>query len=467
MSRLFVTNFTIGRILYGNQHGVLFEEGQIVQTTPRKRIVIIGAGFAGIRVAQRLAKEAVDIILVDRNNYHTFTPLLYQVATCALDPSAVSYPVREIFERQRNVRFLLGTVTDIDYEEQRVIVQTDGNGTREEAYDFLFVAAGSETNFFGNEQTERNSFGLRDMNDALRLRHHVLRLFEIAAWTEDEARREELMTFVVVGGGPTGLETAGSLHELYNRIVDEQYDKDDNMVARVILLEAMDNILLPYPDSLQQSAQEQLHSLGVEVKTGAFVEEVGEEYVRLKDGEEIPTHTVIWATGVQGVPLARKLDVELAKGGRLPVHATMQVIGRENVYAAGDITYLTPPDSDQPYPALIPVAQQQADYVAKNIMHEIKGEPLEEFRYFDKGIMATIGRSRAVAWVFNRIPLTGFIAWVAWLGLHLITLMGMRNRFQVFLNWVGEYIFYDRSVQLILDQPAAEETEAEAEKALA
>lgn len=420
--------------------------------TPRPRVVIIGAGFAGIRVARRLSKEAVEIILIDRNNYHTFTPLLYQVATCALDPSAVSYPVREIFEGQQNVRFLLGTVTEIDYTGQMVTVQTDGNGTRQQAYDYLFVAVGSETNFFGKEQIERNAFGLRDMNDALKLRHHVLRLFEVAAWTEDDAKREELMTFVVVGGGPTGLETAGSLHELYNRIVDEQYDKDDNMVARVILLEALDNILLPYPDNLQDSARKQLESLGVEVKTGAFVEEVGRDFVRLKGGEEIPTHTVIWATGIQGTPLVKQLDVDLAKGGKIPVRTTMQVIGRENIYAAGDISYLAYADRDEPYPALIPVAQQQADYVAKNIMHQIRGEALEDFRYFDRGIMATIGRSRAVAWVFNRIPLTGFLAWIAWLGLHLITLMGMRNRFQVFLNWVGEYIFYDRSVQLILDE---------------
>lgn len=432
-----------------------------MQTTPRKRIVIIGAGFAGIRVAQRLAKEAVDIVLIDRNNYHTFTPLLYQVATCALDPSAVSYPVREIFEGQKNVRFLLGTVTEINHEEQLVMVQAEGNGSREIAYDFLFVAAGSETNYFGNEQTERNSFGLRDMDDALQLRHHVLRLFEIAAWTQDDEKRTELMTFVVVGGGPTGLETAGSLHELYNRIVDEQYDKDDNMAARVILLEAMDNLLLPYPDSLQESAEKQLDSLGVEVKTGAFVEEVAEDHVRLKNGEVIPTHTVVWATGIRGASLVQELDVELAKGGKLPVHPTMQVIGHENIYAAGDISYLQQPDSDQPYPALIPVAQQQANYVAKNILYQIKGEALEEFSYFDRGIMATIGRSRAVAYVFNRVPLTGFIAWIAWLGLHLITLMGMRNRFQVFLNWVGEYIFYDRSVQLILDKAPAETDEAD------
>lgn len=421
-------------------------------TTPRKRIVIIGAGFAGIRVAQRLSKEAVEIVLIDRNNYHTFTPLLYQVATCALDPSAVSYPVRGIFEGQKNVRFLLGTVTGIDYEDQIVTVQANGNGIRQEAYDYLFVAVGSETNFFGNQQIERHAFGLRDMNDALKLRHHVLTLFEVAAWTHEDSKREELMTFVIVGGGPTGLETAGSLHELYNRIADEQYDKDDNMVARVILLEALPELLAPYPEKLRVSAQKQLQSLGVEVKTGAFVEEVGEDYVMLKGGEIIPTHTVIWATGIQGTPLVKQLDVELARGGKIPVHPTMQVIGRKNIYAAGDISYLTYPESDESYPALIPVAQQQADYVAKNILHEIRGEPLEEFRYFDRGIMATIGRTRAVAWVFNRIPLTGFLAWIAWLGLHLITLMGMRNRFQVFLNWVGEYIFYDRSVQLILDE---------------
>jgi NADH dehydrogenase len=416
-----------------------------------KRIVIIGAGFAGLKAARELAKYVVDIILIDRNNYHTFTPLLYQVATCGLDPSAVAYPIRTIFVNNPNVRFLLGNAAQIDYEKQFVIVQTNTNGERQEYYDYLFIAAGSKTNYFNNLHIERNSFGLRDLDDALTLRNHILRLFEKAAWTEDDNKRDALMTLVVVGGGATGLETAGALYELYNDVLDKEYDKNDNMQVRVILLEAADKLLLPYPDSLRNSAKKQLESLGVEVKTGVFVDEVGSDYIKLKNGDVIHTHTVVWATGVIANPLAQFLDVELATGGRIPTEPTMKVIGRENIFAAGDIAYLLQPDSEKPYPGLIPVAQQQAVLVAKNILHDMKGETLETFNYYDKGTMATIGRRRAVAWVYNRIQMSGYLAWVAWLFLHLIELLGMRNRAQVFLNWVWDYIFYDRSVRIIVE----------------
>lgn len=417
----------------------------------RKRIIIVGAGFAGLKAARELSKHPVEILLIDRNNYHTFTPLLYQVATCGLDPSAVAYPVRSIFADKPNVRFLLGSVTEIDYENQFVTVQTNNNGTRQESYDYLFIAAGSKTNYFNNSNIELKSFGLRDLDDALTLRNHILRLFEKAAWTEDEAKRNALMTLVVVGGGATGLETAGALHELYNKVLDKEYDKDDNMDAKVILLEAADKLLVPYPDKLRVAAQKQLESIGVEVRTEAFVDEVGSGSIRLKNGDVINTHTVVWATGVIGNPLAKLLNVELARGGRIPVEETMKVIGREHIFAAGDVSYLLQPDGEQAYPGLIPVAQQQAHIAAKNILHDMKGESLETFSYFDKGTMATIGRSRAVAWVFNRIQLTGYIAWIAWLLLHLIELLGMRNRAQVFLNWVWDYLFYDRSVRIIVE----------------
>lgn len=417
----------------------------------RKRIVIIGAGFAGLKAAQKLSKHPVEILVIDRNNYHTFTPLLYQVATCGLDPSAVAYPIRSIFAYKPNVRFLLGDVIGIDYENQSVRVQTKGNGIRQESYDYLFIAAGSKTNYFQNKEIERNTFGLRDLDDALTIRNHVLRLFEKAAWTDDDEKRDALMSLVVVGGGATGLETAGALYELYNKIIDKEYDKDHRMQARVILLEAADKLLLPYPDKLRVSAQKQLESLGVEVRTGAAVDEVGSDYIKLKNGELIKTHTIVWATGVIANPLAELLNIELARGGRIPVEETMQVIGREHIFAAGDIAYLLQADGKTAYPGLIPVAQQEAELVAKNILHDMKGESLERFQYFDKGTMATIGRSRAVAYVFNKIQLTGYIAWVAWLFLHLIELLGMRNRAQVFLNWVWEYFFYDRSVRIIVE----------------
>lgn len=416
-----------------------------------KRVIIIGAGFAGLKAARTLANKSVDVLLVDRNNYHTFTPLLYQVATCGLDPGTVAYPVRSIFKDTPNVRFLMGDVQSIDTNDQSIVIQTNANGTVTKPYDYLFVAAGSKVNYFGNESIQNNSFALRDLNDSITLRNHILRLFEKAAWTQNDSLRDSLMTFVVVGGGPTGLETAGALYELYNNVLDAEYDKNNNMQANVILLEAMDGLLAPYPDNLRESAKEQLQAIGVDVRTGAFVEEVGTDFVKLKDGTVINTHTVLWSAGVQGNTLAEMLDIELERGNQIPIKETMEVIGLENVFAAGDIAYLIDPKSGKPYPGMIPVAQQQGALAAKNILHDIQSESYETFSYFDRGIMATIGRRRAVAWVFNKIPVTGFLAWIAWLGLHLLALMGMRNRAQVFLNWVWNYLFYSRSVKIIFE----------------
>ncbi|MEO1290626.1 MAG: NAD(P)/FAD-dependent oxidoreductase, partial [Chloroflexota bacterium] len=365
-----------------------------------KRVIIIGAGFAGLKTARELSNKNVDVLLIDRNNYHTFTPLLYQVATCGLDPSAVAYPVRSIIADSPNVQFMMGTVQSIDTDKQLVSVQTVSNGVRDEAYDYLYVAAGSSTNYFGNQSIIDNAFGLRDLDDALLIRNHIVRLFEKAAWTEDVSKRQALLTLVVVGGGPTGLETAGSLYELYNDVLQKEFHRD--LKARVILLEAADSLLLPYPDNLQRSAQKQLEGMGVEVMTNAFVEEVTNKYVRLKTGEIINTHTVVWSAGVKANPLAEMLDIKLERGGKIPVETTMQVIGLDNVFAAGDIAYLKNPKDGRSYPGLIPVAQQQGAIVAKNIMNLVNDKELKEFRYFDRGSMATIGRSRAVAWAFNR-----------------------------------------------------------------
>lgn len=424
-----------------------------------KRVVIIGAGFGGLKAARVLSKKSVQVTLIDKNNYHTFTPLLYQVATCGLDPSAVAYPVRSIFRDVPNLDFLLGEVSAIDYENQSVTVKAATGEIRHEPYDYLLLAAGSRTNYFGKESIERSSFGLRDLNDAIAIRHHILKLFEKAAWTTNEAERDALMTLVVVGGGATGLETAGALHELYNIVLDKEYDKRGNLDARVILLEATENVLPPYPDKLREAAKKQLESIGVEVKTGAFVDTVTHNQITLRDGTIIHTNTIVWATGIVGSPLAEMLDVELERGGKLPVQSTMEVIGREHIFAVGDMTHLLQPNGKEPYPGLIPVAQQQAEVAAKNILHAINEQKFEEFNYKDKGIMATIGRRRAVAWLFNRIPLSGFMAWMAWLGFHLIMLMGMRNRFQVFLNWVWEYLFYDKGVRLIVEDDKRHEVD--------
>lgn len=418
----------------------------------RPRVVIIGAGFGGLFAARTLAKHAVDVLLIDRNNFHTFTPLLYQVATCGLEASEIAYPIRSIFRKNGNVQFMLGNVETIDHNEQTVRVRTNGT-TRDEAYDYLIVAAGSVTNYFGNTSIEQFSFEIKSLQTSLVLRNHILELFEKAAWTEDEDERAAMLTLVVVGGGPTGLETAGALYELYSYVLRNEFHGSNQMQPKVILVEATDTILRPYPESLQHAALKQLRSLGVEVRLGEMVDTIGKDFVQLKDGETIRTRTLVWAAGVKASPLAEMLDVELQRGGRVPIHETTQVIDRENVYAVGDMTYLENPKNGQPYPQLIPVAQQQGKVAANNIIRRIKQQEEKPFKYKDKGIMATIGRSRAVAWPFYTVKLTGFLAWFTWLTLHLLWLLGFRNRLNVLVNWIWNYITYDRSVRVIFDRP--------------
>lgn len=419
-------------------------------TTTRPRMIIIGAGFGGLAVVNTLHRQNVDILLIDRNNFHTFTPLLYQVATCALDPSEIAYPVRGIYRKNRNVSFLLGEVVAIYPQEKRLSVKSNGT-TLDQSYDYLVIATGSVINFFGNDSIEQFAFGLKNLQDTLILRNHILKLFEKAAWTKDSIERDAMTTMVVVGGGPTGLETAGALYELYNHVLSREYNRANAIRARVVLVEATNTLLTPYPERLRELARKQLESLGVEVILGKAVQKMEKNRVILADGEVIHTHTLVWSAGVKGSPVARMLDVELVRGDRIPVKPTMEVIGLEDVYAAGDITYI-PDANGNPYAQVITVAQQQGKLVAKNILNRLNDKPQSEFVYFDKGIMATIGRRRAVAYPFNKVQLSGFFAWVTWLGLHLIWLMGFRNRINVFVNWVWNYLTYDRSVRIILDE---------------
>ena len=426
----------------------------------RPKVIIIGAGFGGLHAAKGLAKQDVDVLIIDRNNFHTFTPLLYQVATSGIDPSEIAYPVRGIFQRAKNIDFRLGTVTHIDYEGKQVTINSEGI-KRAEDYDHLIVAAGSTTNYFGNGELERFAFGMKDLSEAIILRNHILRLFERVAWIDDPEERRALTTLVVVGGGPTGLETAGAFFELLHYVLKRENGHLAQANPRVILVEAMDKLLRPYPEKLQHAALEQLESLGVEVMLGAMVDEVGKQYVKLKDGTEIKTHTLVWAAGVKASPLAEMLDVELQRGGRIPVTPELEVIGRENVYAIGDIAYLENPEDGQAYPQLIPVAKQQGKLIAENILNQDKGKAAKSFSYRDRGIMATIGRSRAVAWPFYKVQLTGWFAWVTWLMLHLVWLMGFRNQLSVFVGWVWNYFTYDRSVRIILDRDVEEATQQE------
>lgn len=414
---------------------------------PRPRVVIIGAGFGGLYAARALKNKEVDVLLIDRQNYHLFTPLLYQVATCGLEPEEIAYPVRGIFRGATNTDFLMGEVARIDVPLQSVEVRTNGH-TRTIPYDYLIVAAGSVTNYFGQQSVEQHGFGLKDLSEAVTLRNHILTRFERAAWSDDPVERERLTTMVVIGGGPTGLETAGAMRELFYRVLRKEYPFLRTMEARVVLVEALDRLLTPFPEALQVSALEQAHSLGIEVILNNPLSGVTENEVRLQDGTTIPTQTLVWAAGVKASPLTAMLGVEL-KRGRVPIKPTTEVIGLNRVYVIGDMAYLED-ENGQPYPMLIPVAQQQGTLAARNILRRERVEAEKTFRYFDRGIMATIGRSRAVAYIFNKLPISGYPAWISWLVLHLLVLMGFRNRINVLVNWIWEYWTYDRSVRIIL-----------------
>ncbi|ACY13023.1 NAD(P)/FAD-dependent oxidoreductase [Haliangium ochraceum] len=414
----------------------------------RPRVVIIGGGFGGLYAARTLAGSDVEVLVIDRENFHTFTPLLYQVATSALDPSEIAYPLRTIFRKEKNIRCLRGEVCELRPGAKRVVVEVEGQ-RQEEPYDYLILAAGSVTNFFGNDNIAARSFDLKALGDAVRLRNHILKLFERATWTPDPEARLALTTMVVVGGGPTGLETAGALYELYNNVLAKEFPGQD-LEVRVLLVEAGEELLDPYPPSLRQAALEQVRSLGVDVVFKNPVVDVTPEHVELKDGTRIATCTLVWAAGVSASPLGDQLGVDLAWQKRVPVEPSLQIKGEPDIYCVGDMAYLED-EAGKPYPGVIQVARQQSIRAAENILNRLSQVEQEPFQYRDLGTMATIGRRRAVAWLFNKIRLRGILAWLAWVVLHLVMLMGFRNRLNVFVNWMWNYLTYDRSVRIILE----------------
>jgi NADH dehydrogenase len=418
--------------------------------TSRPRVVVIGAGFGGLYAAKALAGKPVDVLVIDRNNYHTFAPLLYQVATSGLEPEEIAAPVRSIIRRGGNVSYLMGEVTRVNAEERCVYARQDGT-EQPHRYDYLILAPGSVTSYFGLADVQARAFGLKSLKEAISLRNHVLSMFERAAGEPDAAQRASLLTFVIVGGGPTGLELSGALSELFQQVLRKDYPRlDVRKEARVILIEATDRLLAPFPEALQRSAKRQLERIGVEVMLNKAVAQATEDAVVLKDGTVISTHTIIWAAGVQAAELAG-LDgiAERTRGRRVLVLPTLQLPDHPNVFVIGDAAYLAD-EQGVAYPQLAPVAMQMGRLAAANILALIDGKPLKPFHYSDRGIMATIGRSAAVAWVFNRIQLSGFIAWLAWLGLHLLYLIGFRNRANVLVNWAWNWWTWDRGVRIIL-----------------
>jgi len=406
------------------------------------RVVIIGGGFGGLEAAKALRKVEVRVSLLDRQNHHLFQPLLYQVATAALSPADIAEPLRHILRKQENAEVILTEVERIDVHRKKVIT-TDG----EEAYDFLIVAAGARHSYFGHDKWEKFAPGLKSLDDALELRRRMLLAFEIAEKTDDDEVRRAAMTFVVVGAGPTGVEMAGAIAEIARVTLVKDFRHIDSSQARVILLDGAPRVLQALDPELSESARRQLYDIGVEVRPLTLVEKLNEEGVQIKGGEKIAARTIVWAAGNAASPLGASLGVPLDTQGRVIVREDLSITGHGEVFVIGDQAHFAP-GGGAPLPGLSPVAMQQGQHAARNIRALLAGGWTEKFEYFDKGTMATIGRHRAVADA-GFIRFSGLLAWLAWLFVHLIFLVGFRNKLMVLFSWAYAYVTYGRGARLI------------------
>lgn len=409
----------------------------------RPKVVIVGAGFGGLWATKTLARSSVEVILIDRNNYHTFFPLLYQLAAAELEPVDIAYPVRTTLRKISNVRFIMAEVNNVDLVAQ--VVEIGGSAI---AYDYLILAMGSRAHFFGVPGADEFAYPLRTLEQAIALRNHILSCFEQAACAMDANHRRQLLTFVIVGGGPTGVEFAGALAELVYGSFMEDYPTLNTQDVRIVLLEGIGTVLSNLPERLQRYTLTRLHKKSIEVRLKAQVTRVTAEVVQLNDGEIILTETVIWTAGVRGDPLAQTWGLPVTRTGQVSVKPTLQVEGYPEVYVIGDLASVA--EHEHPLPMVAPVAIQQGMLAARNIIRQINTQTPHTFDYKDMGTMAVIGRNAAVANLLSRWSFTGFSAWLLWLGIHLLRLIGFRNRLVVLINWAWDYFFYERVVRLIL-----------------
>ena len=408
----------------------------------RPRVIIVGGGFGGLSAGKALRNVNVRVTLLDRRNHHLFQPLLYQVATAALSPADIAAPLRQIFRKQENIEVILTEVQQID-PVSRTVGTTDGPMK----YDFLIVAAGARHSYFGHDRWEKFAPGLKSLDDAVEIRRRLLLAFEIAEKTSDDDERRAALTFVVIGAGPTGVEMAGAISEIARVTLVRDFRHIDPAQARVILLDAASRVLPTYVEELSESARRQLHDIGVEVRLRALVEKISEAGVTLKGGERIETRTIVWAAGNAASPLGATLGTPLDKQGRVIVEPDLSVPGHRDLFVIGDMAHCAP-DGGDPLPGLSPVAMQQGRHVAENIRIALAGGWTQPFSYFDKGTMATIGRHAAVADA-GFIRFSGYPAWLAWLFVHLIFLVGFRSKIMVLLSWAYAYITYGRGARLI------------------
>ncbi len=409
--------------------------------TQQPHIVIVGAGFGGLRAAQALKRGDVRITVIDRRNYHLFQPLLYEVATAGLSPNDIAYPIRAALRRQQNTRVFLAEVVAIDTKRRKVILQ-DG----EVEYDYLVLATGAGHSYFGHSEWEAYAPGLKSIDDALEIRRRILLAFEMAERETDEERRRALLTFVVIGGGPTGVELAGAIAEIAYTVMVQDFRSIRPQDARIILVEAGTRILPFMPESLSLKAEAALKRLGVEIVKNSPVTSVHQGMV-LAGTQTIHAGTVLWAAGVEPSPLARSLGVPLDDVGRVPVNPDLSIPGHPEVFVIGDLAAFVD-ETGKLLPGLAAVAVQEGRHAARNILRMCNGLPSEPFHYVDLGTMATIGRAAAVV-NFNWIMLSGFVAWVIWIFVHILLLIGFRNRFVVLFDWAWSYLSFQRSARLI------------------
>jgi NADH dehydrogenase len=417
--------------------------------TASHHVVIVGGGFGGLYAAKSLKRAPVQVTLLDRRNFHLFQPLLYQVATGGLSPANIAAPLRAVLRLQRNTRVLLAEATDVDVVRRRLVL-SDG----EIGYDTLIVATGARHHYFGHPEWESAAPGLKTVEDATEIRRRVLLAYETAEREPDPALRRALLTFVVVGGGPTGVELAGTLAELARHTLHQDFRDIDPATARIILMEAADRVLPPYPPKLSAKASQALVRLGVTVRTNAVVTDVQAEAVTVRSGdatEILPCRTVLWAAGVQASPLgailARATGAALDRAGRITVQSDLSLPGRPEIFVIGDLANFTH-QGGKPLPGVAPVAMQQGQYVARLIEARLRGQTLPPFRYRDYGNMATIGRNAAVA-DFGWLRLSGYLAWLAWLFIHVLKLIEFENRILVLFQWGWNYLTRNRSARLI------------------
>ena len=408
-------------------------------TTPR--VVVVGAGFGGLEAARKLARLPINITVVDRKNHHTFQPLLYQVATAGISPGEIAAPIRWILRGRKNVEVVLAEVQGFDLDRRKVLCPDI-----EISYDYLIVAAGAGHSYFGHDEWEPTAPGLKTIEDALEIRRRVLLAFELAEKAALGGKPGSPLNFVIVGGGPTGVELAGTLAEIAKNVLRHEFVSIDPQQAKIILLEGGPRVLPAYAPDLSQSAVRQLQKLGVEVRQSALVTKIEPGLVWV-GSEKIPAAVVLWAAGVQASALGRKLDAPLDRAGRVMVNPDLSIAGRPEVFVVGDLASLKDSQGNM-LPGVAPVAMQEGRFVADNIERELKQQPRNEFHYVDKGSLATIGRAAAVA-QFSKLHISGYFAWLAWLFVHVFFLIGFRNRIIVLLQWAWSYLTYERGARLI------------------